>query len=139
MGPSGHTCSLLADSSVKCWGPNDLGQLGNGSTGGSSSVPVAVTGLSGVTDISVGFKISCALMADTTLKCWGDKSDGTFGSSGGTSQNTPALRVNTYNTTQFANSYYFGWFRSTNTDMQMADSLFPMGYIQEPIFTVNGL
>ncbi len=38
-----HTCAVLADASIACWGANDIGQLGNGTTGaGASSVPALV-------------------------------------------------------------------------------------------------
>lgn len=136
----GHSCVVLSDSTVKCWGYNSSGQLGRGFVGGVYNTPALVTGLSSVVQVSVSYEMSCALMSDTTIKCWGSNIDGTFGTlGGGSAQSTPALRVNTYNTSMFANSYGIAWFNSTQTDMRMMDSLLPVGYILEPIFTVNGL
>lgn len=40
-----HTCAVLAIGKVKCWGLNDVGQLGGGVTGGQSAMPVEVVGL----------------------------------------------------------------------------------------------
>jgi alpha-tubulin suppressor-like RCC1 family protein len=72
-----HTCALLVDSTVQCWGANYYGQLGTNSTVGSSSVPVDVhlsnNGLlmNGVA-LSSGNDHSCAVAADGSLACWGD-------------------------------------------------------------------
>ena len=65
-----HSCALLADTTVKCWGYNGQGQLGNG-TNTDSNTPVAVSGITGAAAIVAGSYHSCALLADTTVKCWG--------------------------------------------------------------------
>jgi alpha-tubulin suppressor-like RCC1 family protein len=73
-----HSCALLADTSVKCWGENDEGELGTGYRWENeerySFPPVAVKGLSGVTAIGLGSSHACALLADTSVKCWGSTS-----------------------------------------------------------------
>jgi alpha-tubulin suppressor-like RCC1 family protein len=73
-----HTCALLSDGTVKCWGYNDHGQLGNGKTT-SSSIPVLVRGIANATAISVGYSHNCALLSGGTVKCWGYNGDGELG------------------------------------------------------------
>src|SRR5437016_10225001 len=81
-----HTCMRLPDGTVQCWGRNNFGQLGNGDGSlSSSSVPVAVRGLTTATRVVTGDAHTCALLGDGTVQCWGvgdagQRGDGTFNS-----------------------------------------------------------
>ncbi|HXY48305.1 MAG TPA: putative Ig domain-containing protein [Terriglobales bacterium] len=75
----GHTCALLANGTVECWGSNSYGELGNTTCDHcqptASSVPVPVSGLTGVIGIAAGYKDTCALIVGGAVECWGDNSD----------------------------------------------------------------
>ena len=89
-----HTCALLTGGTVKCWGWDNKGQLGDGgpiSNSGQSAVPVTVTGLSGVTAIGAGWQHSCALVTGGAVKCWGN--GGSFGVSGASNVSGPNPRA----------------------------------------------
>jgi alpha-tubulin suppressor-like RCC1 family protein len=91
-----HTCALGAlDSLVYCWGANDVGQLGTGSTGASRSAPQIIDAPPGVrfTKLSVGALHTCAITSqDGAIYCWGQGVDGQLGA-GGTANSPSALRV----------------------------------------------
>jgi alpha-tubulin suppressor-like RCC1 family protein len=82
------TCALFDDDSLRCWGANEMGQLGREDTEaiGDEDGELATslesvslgTGLS-VVGVSVGFDHACALLDDATVKCWGGNSNGQLG------------------------------------------------------------
>lgn len=73
-----HTCALLPDSTVRCWGYNEYGQLGNGTTI-DSAAPVGVAGITSAVTVSSGHHHTCALLADGTVRCWGRNEFGELG------------------------------------------------------------
>jgi uncharacterized protein YjdB len=88
VGFGGNTCGITADSAAYCWGANDEGQLGVGSTSGlngcwnpCSPIPVAVTGGLRFFALSVGVSFTCGLAGDSTAYCWGNNYFGTLGDS----------------------------------------------------------
>ena len=83
-----HTCAVLSDGTVKCWGDNSYGQLGDG-TQTQRSTPVTVFGISTATAIAAGFYHTCAVLSDGTVKCWGANWYGQLGDGTTTERHTP--------------------------------------------------
>ena len=104
-----HTCALMTDGNIKCWGKGGYGQLGNGNTS-NQSAPVGVhtssedtNPLNGVAAISSGSRWTCALTTDDNVKCWGKGSDGQFGNGRNGDELAP-VGVHTSVTQTFARS-----------------------------------
>lgn len=92
-----HTCALMSDGTVKCWGDNYFGELGNGTVSVTapmySLTPTTVVGITNVKQVAAGGSYTCALLASGAVECWGDNTYGELGN-GVTSTNpqpTPAL------------------------------------------------
>jgi alpha-tubulin suppressor-like RCC1 family protein len=74
-----HTCAVLAkDRTVRCWGKNEHGQLGDGSRTDRPR-PVAVPGLDDVIALATGASHTCALQQEGSLRCWGKNDVGQLG------------------------------------------------------------
>lgn len=77
---AGHTCAIQRDGSVSCWGANEYGQLGNG-TSLSYAVPVKAEGIIDAIAITAGGQHTCALHGDGSVSCWGNNEYGQLGNS----------------------------------------------------------
>lgn len=84
----GHTCALLDDGSVKCWGANFFGQLGLGDTERRGDVPGEMGAALPAVDLGTGRTatavaaqhwFTCALLDDASVKCWGQNTNGELG------------------------------------------------------------
>ncbi len=80
-----HACAVLATGSVRCWGTNSYGELGNGSAM-NSETPVTVDGLEDAVAVVAGPGRTCALRQNNTVACWGS---GGLGDGSGAASSSP--------------------------------------------------
>lgn len=73
-----HSCALVVDGSVRCWGSNWKGQLGIGAASPYQMIAERVVGLSGVVQLAAGGQRSCAVSGAGSVWCWGNVGFGTF-------------------------------------------------------------
>lgn len=81
---AGHTCAVLDDHSLACWGGGGYGQIGNGRSS-NSIVPEILDLGSRFKSVAVGAGHTCAISEDGALFCWGDNTMGSTGAGRGVS------------------------------------------------------
>jgi alpha-tubulin suppressor-like RCC1 family protein len=85
---AGFACAILDNNTLKCWGGNDRGQLGQGNTTSVGTTPGSLgdalqaialgTGRT-VKAVTAGAAHACAILDNDTVKCWGDNANGQLG------------------------------------------------------------
>jgi alpha-tubulin suppressor-like RCC1 family protein len=94
----GFGCAVLDDGTVRCWGDDTLGQLGDGAAGRAPQGPRAVIATPGAAatnaleravEVVAGGDTACALLADHSLRCWGSNRGGALGFGGDAAQAGP--------------------------------------------------
>ena len=75
-------------STVRCWGGNSAGQVGNGTVSPQVFAPTTVSGLTGVTHLTAGSYFACAVTGGA-VRCWGSGVNGQFGNGGSVSSSVP--------------------------------------------------
>jgi alpha-tubulin suppressor-like RCC1 family protein len=88
-----HTCALQPGGTVRCWGDNTFGALGDGTAGENKTATVPVIGLRDAIALSTGALHTCALRANGGVACWGANSSGQLGNNTTTQSLTPTAVV----------------------------------------------
>lgn len=101
-GGNNHTCAILDNNTVKCWGVNGFGQLGLGDTiqrgDGANEMGDALPALDfgagrTVKQLAVGHTENCALLDNDTVKCWGLGQYGQLGQGNGNNLGTAPAQM----------------------------------------------
>ncbi|MCM2344126.1 MAG: hypothetical protein NDJ24_06155 [Alphaproteobacteria bacterium] len=75
---SSQTCAVKSDKSLWCWGMNQQGQVGDGTTT-NRNVPTSVLGGGQWVAVSFPYRLSCALSTSGEIGCWGTSGENEFG------------------------------------------------------------
>jgi alpha-tubulin suppressor-like RCC1 family protein len=73
-----HACGRMVDGTVRCWGENTLGQIGDG-TASTRSKPTPALKVADVVSVVAGGYHTCTLRRDGTVACWGNNKNGQAG------------------------------------------------------------
>ena len=96
-------CALIDDGTIQCWGYNNVGQLGDGTTMDRRS-PITVPGITGAIGMANGGGHACAILSDGTMRCWGSNSSGKLGDGTTTDSLVPVTVVGVTNAVRAAGS-----------------------------------
>lgn len=84
-----HACARLASGQIVCWGSNQYGQIGNGSTSDASTPRAVSPGITDAVEVAAGWFHTCARLLDGSVRCWGYNADGGLGDGTNTDRRRP--------------------------------------------------
>jgi alpha-tubulin suppressor-like RCC1 family protein len=73
-----HACAVTTGNQVACWGANNSGQIGDGSTM-PRPTPMQASSVANVKQVATGFEDTCAVAMDGTVWCWGSDQEDQLG------------------------------------------------------------
>jgi alpha-tubulin suppressor-like RCC1 family protein len=120
-----HTCALLADGHLRCWGSNSTGQLGTGEATYNEPRPQTAKGIGGISLVATGGRHTCVI-ASGEVWCWGRGSSGQLGNGELTTSPVPVstgltgvtdLSAGSHHTCAIAQGKVYCW--GENTDHQL--------------------
>jgi alpha-tubulin suppressor-like RCC1 family protein len=86
-----HTCVIVVNGSVLCWGANLAGELGRTTVTDRDATPRPVAGIENAIGLALSNKSTCALLADHTVRCWGSNFNRQLGREGADSATPSAV------------------------------------------------
>ena len=97
-------CALRGDGSVRCWGDNEEGELGDGTTRDRAR-PVPVVGLNDAVELQSDNHFSCVRRRDATVWCWGENHHGQLGDGTKVDRSAPVQAIGVRDVPGFVLSY----------------------------------
>ncbi len=89
-----HTCAVLINGSVACWGADNVGQLGDGGTNTAKTSPILINSSWQFASISAGYNHTCGVLVNGSIACWGSDDSGKLGDGGTNTAKTSPVLIN---------------------------------------------
>lgn len=112
-----HSAAVLSGNTVKTWGYNAFGQLGDGTTT-QKSYPVTVSGLSNVASVAIGSNHTMAVKLDGSVVAWGSNSNGQLGNGNTTNSSSPVTSTGVNAVAAVGASYEVSFARRADGSVQ---------------------
>jgi uncharacterized protein YjdB len=110
------TCGVLTDGEAYCWGENDEGEVGSGTTGGQFTTPQLVSGNHDFTTLSSGFFHNCGVTTGQDIYCWGNNANAALGDGTANSSNIPVKVSGAFSWSQVSAGANHTCARTTSND-----------------------
>lgn len=131
-----HTCGLVTDGTIRCWGIGGSGQIGNGNTSQTPNktlVDLATNSVTGTAWIALDSDTgsNCAIRNDNSLWCWGAGAEGRMGDGDVANNNSPNIVSGGYSWAQVSTGTYHtcgvqtngtGWCWGSNGNGRLGDN-----------------